>query len=935
MRKFIFSFAMFVVALFTVAQNQLPIDPAVRIGKLDNGMTYYIRHNSQPAQRAEFYLATNVGAFQETDDQDGLAHFLEHMCFNGTKNFPGKTLLNYLQGIGAEFGGNINASTGFEQTTYMLNNIPIVREGIIDSCLLVMHDYSHFVLLEQKEIDDERGVILEERRARRNATWRMFEKSLPYYYGGTPYEKRTLIGGEDQLKTFKRESLVNFYKTWYNPDMQAIIVVGDFDVDKMEAKIKKTFADIPKPAKATVKINHKIPDNKEPIIGVITDPEASSSKIEIMWKSEPEPLEMNSTDVGMFTDILKECISEIMNERLDDISSAPDAPFLSAGFDIDLLCNSCETVESSVSFKNGEGLKAMKALMIEIEKMKRFGFTDAEVERAKTNILSTFEKKAEAADSRKNPDFIRPILNNFFFNQYLLDPKNALQIAQVICGQINAQLINQIAPKLITDDNMVVLYKGPEKGIAPTEAQLKDVLTEAKNAEIKANAEEVSNEPLLDATVLKGAKSSAMKKGKFGETEWTLSNGVKVVVLPTQYKKDEINISLVKKGGRSLIETADLPSFDDNVWSLYLYNKGLSKFSNSQLKKMLTGKNVTCNPSIRGLEHSINAKTTPKDLETAFQLMYLNFTDQRFSADEFKLGINQIEAVIGNLVKQPNYQLQKFMYEKLYNNNPRKQMISEATVKAANIATLERVYRQLFNGANGATLYIVGNVDINTVKPLVEKYIGSIAKGKDTPSMWIDRHEYIAKGKNESRELIDMTTPKSTVYQLYTASLPYSVKNSVLLDMCKYVLDMVYVATLREAEGGTYSPSLWADFEIEPKPMAELNVMFETNPEMEARLAKMAKDELAKVAKNGITNEQMQRTLENFKKNIPEFRISNRYWMQVLQKWNDKGINFDSEYEAAVNNATKAEINTLLNDILKQNNFFELIVAPKQASEKK
>lgn len=927
---------MLVVALFAVAQNQLPVDPAVRIGKLDNGMTYYIRHNSQPAQRAEFYLATNVGAFQETDDQDGLAHFLEHMCFNGTKNFPGKNLLNYLQGIGAEFGGNINASTGFEQTTYMLNNIPIVRDGIIDSCLLVMHDYSHFVLLEQNEIDDERGVILEERRARRNANWRMFEKSLPYYYGGTPYAKRTLIGGENQLKTFKRESIVNFYKTWYNPDMQALIVVGDIDVDKIEAKIKNIFADIPKPDKATTKINHKIPDNKEPIIGVITDPEATSSRIEVLWKSEPDPLEMNSTDAGMFVDIIKEFVSTIMNERLDDISSAPGAPFLNAGFDIDQMCNSCETVEGSVSFKNGEGLKAMKAFMVEIEKMRRFGFTDAEVERAKTNILSTYEKKAEAADSRKNPDFIQPILNNFFFNQYLLDPKTELQLAQTICGQINTTLLNQLTQNnIITDENMIVLYKGPENGTTPTEAQLKGVLDEAKNTEIKANVEETSNEPLLDSSALKGAKSSDIKKGKFGESEWTLSNGVKVVVLPTQYKKDEISMRLVKKGGRSLIETADLPSFDDNVWSLYLYNKGLSKFSSTQLKKMLTGKNVTCNPSIRGLEHYINAKTTPKDLETAFQLMYLNFADQRFSEDEFKLGINQIEAVIGNLVKQPNYQLQKFMFEKLYDNNPRKQMISESTVKAANIATIERVYHKLFNGANGATLYIVGNVDINTVKPLVEKYIGSIAKGNDKPSMWVDRHEYIKKGKLESRELIDMTTPKSTVYQLYTADMPYSVKNSVLLDMCKYVLDMVYVETLREAEGGTYSPSLWADFEIDPKPQAQLNIMFETNTDMEARLSKMAKDELAKVAKNGITDEQMQRTLENFKKNIPEYRINNNYWMNVLQKWNDKGINFDSEYEAAVNSATKAEVNTLLNNILKQNNFFELIIAPKQTTEKK
>ena len=325
-------------AMNVFGQNQLPNDPAVRKGTLENGLTYYIRHNDKPENRAEFYLATDVGAIQETPDQDGLAHFLEHMCFNGTKNFPGKGILEYLQSIGAEFGRNINASTGVEQTVYMLNNIPLVREGVIDTCLLILHDYSHFVTCDPEEIDKERGVIIEERRARRTADWRMHEKSLPYYYGDSKYSTCTLIGSQENLETFKPESLTSFYHTWYRPDMQAVIVVGDIDVDAVEEKIKSTFADIPAAENPQQKEAYKIPDNTEPVIGIITDPEATSTSIEILWKSEPMPEELNSTDMGMMMELIKQYVSTIMSERFNDITSKPDAPFLSAYMGIGELC---------------------------------------------------------------------------------------------------------------------------------------------------------------------------------------------------------------------------------------------------------------------------------------------------------------------------------------------------------------------------------------------------------------------------------------------------------------------------------------------------------------------------------------------------------------------------------------------------------------------
>ena len=624
MKRIILLAAALFVAIVTFGQAPLPNDPEVKIGKLENGMTYYIRHNDKPAQRAEFYLATNVGAYQEEDDQDGLAHFLEHMCFNGTKNFPGKGILDWLQSIGAEFGRNINASTGFEQTQYMLNNIPIARESIIDSCLLIMHDYSHFVTCDPVEIDAERGVILEERRGRRDAGWRMFEKSLPYYFGDTPYARRTLIGGEEQLKTFKYESLTNFYKKWYNPDMQAIIVIGDIDVNQIENKIKTIFSDIPAPAVPTQKIEYKIPANEEPIFGIITDKEATSSQIELLWKGEPLPMELNNTDIAYSMDMVKAFISIIMRERFSDITSKPNAPFIGAQFGIGKLCNTCEAVSGNVSFKDGEGLKAFNAFLLEIEKLRRYGFTEAEVTRAKENILQAYERAVEAAATRKNAEFVRPIINNFFFNEPILTPETDQQIAQAICSQLNAQVLNQMLPQLLKEQNVLVLFNGPEKEglVNPTEAELAEVYAAAKNAEIAPNAEETVNEPLLDASKLKGAAVKKEKTGIYGETVWTLKNGVKVVVLPTDYKKDQVIINLSMDGGKTLISTEDLPSFEDNIWKLFMRNCGLSKFSGSALPKMLAGKSAGANPFISNLTHGISASSTPKDIETAFQLLH-------------------------------------------------------------------------------------------------------------------------------------------------------------------------------------------------------------------------------------------------------------------------------------------------------------------------
>ena len=930
MKRLFITLAALIAATVAFAQTPLPNDPAVKVGKLDNGMTYYIRHNDQPAKRAEFYLATDVGAYQESDDQDGLAHFLEHMCFNGTKNFPGKALLEWLQSIGAEFGRNINASTGFEQTQYMLNNIPIVRETIIDSCLLVLHDYAHFVTCDPEEIDSERAVILEERRTRRDASWRMFEKSLPYYFGDTPYARRTLIGGEEQLKTFAYESLTNFYRDWCRPDLQAVIVVGDVDVNQIEAKIKTIFADIPAPVNPQEKVLYQLPQNEEPIIGIITDPEATSSSIEVLWKGEPMPKEFGNSAEGYMFDLLKTYVSYIMRERFGDITAKADAPFFSGSLGIGSLCATCEAVFGSVEFQDGDAINAFTAFMLEVEKMKRFGFTEGEVERAAAKIMSQIEKAVEAASTRKNADFVRPLLNAFYHNESYMDPATELQIAQILCSQINADLLNQFAQSLITDNNMVVLYNGPEKEglVNPTEAQLAEVLAYAKNAEIKANVEEVTNEPLIGKT-LKASKVKKTTTGIYGSTVWTLKNGVKVVVLPTQHKMDQVIFNLEWNGGKTLIATEDMPSFESNIWGVYLQNAGVSKFSKTTLSKMLAGKMVGVSPSISNTTHAIGGNSTPKDLETAFQLMHLYVTDPRFDAEAYNVGIKQIEAVLPNLVNTPDFKFQHFVNEKLYDGNKRVVTISNEVLEAANLKTIEKVYRQLFSGVSGATLTIVGNVDLETLKPMVELYIGSLPKGKKKE---MNKKNLIQMAKGESVNVlnVDMQTPKKTVFQVWTGYMPVSTKDIVTLDVANYVLDMIYTKTIREKEGGTYGVGSSLGASRKPYDRVTFMVQFDTNPEQAEKLSGLTAQYLKEFAENGPTAEELAMALENLKKNVPESRINNGYWMSAIENNLEYGIDYDAEYEAALNSVTAEDVKALLQAVLAQNNFIQIVLAPME-----
>lgn len=942
MKRFIFMLsALVLVTGSLLAQGlqmqNLPNDPAVRKGQLENGMTYYIRHNNKPEKRAEFYLATNIGAINQTPDQQGLAHFLEHMCFNGTKNFPGKGILDWLQSIGASFGGNVNASTGIEETQYMLNNIPLVRPTVVDTCLLIMHDYSHFVTCDPKEINAERGVIIEERRSRRDAGWRMTEKAFPYFFAdGSKYRTvlTDLIGSQEQLQTFKPESLTTFYKTWYIPDNQALIVVGDIDVDEVEAKVKRIFSDIPKVENPTPKEVFPFMAFSEPRVGVITDPEATSPDITILWESEAMPEAYNSTPVGLMTDLLKGIVSGVMDERFNDITSKPDAPYLNAGFGMMELSEATEAAAGSVTLKEDNLLGGFKDFMTQIEKVKRYGLTEAEVTRAKENILSGYEKAAKEAESRKNPEFVHPLIANFFDNKPYMEPEAEYEMVKTIFSQINATVLNQALKQMLTDENLAIVYMGPEKeGIAtPTSEQLLATVKAVKDIEIEAPKEEVVDEPFLDAAALQGAPVVKTESGIYGSTVWTLKNGIRVVVLPTDYKKDQILFNINEYGGLSLVPDADLPSFDGSIMSVFNQASGISKFKSTQVSKMLTGKNLSVSPYLNSLRHGVTGNSSVKDLETALQLAYLYYTDPRFDPEEYENGINQLKAVLPNLVNQPNYMLQKNILKVLYANQSRNTIISEEKIAKASLATYEKYYRQLFSNAGGAVVTFTGDVDLETLKPLVEKYIGSLPGGEEA-TKWIDRKDDYRTGTVSDLFRQKMETPLTTVMNVYSSVRPYSIQDDVMLQAVSYIMDQIYTETLREAEGGTYGASTSGSARQDPTPVYLLEVYFQCKPAMSMKLRQIAVDNLAKLADEGPTDVQLTRTVENFKKTLPEKRITNGYWMSNLQYFSRYGVDYDKEYEAAIGQLTKENIRKAAQQLVYSGNFIEVVMLPGKTAE--
>lgn len=909
--------------------SPLKNDESVRYGKLPNGLTYYIQHNAKPEQRAEFYFVADVGAIQETPAQDGLAHFLEHMALNGSQNLPGKMMLDYFRSIGVEFGRNINAGTGVEQTSYMFNNIPVHRQGIIDTAMLALHDYCAFVTNDFNEINKERGIIVEEWRTRRSADWRMHEQELKYLYKDSKYATCTLIGSKENLETFNPQELVDFYKKWYRPDLQAIVIVGDINVDAIEAQIKEMFADLPVPTTPNPKEFFPVPDNQEPIVAVLTDPEARNTKATIYFKSVPLPKEYNNLGVAYLNEMVEYIISSVLNERMEEIAQRPDAPFLGGGAGFGAICNTCDAMIGTIATRDGEILPGFEALMVEFEKIKRFGMSDAEVERAKNNFINYLDRARQRAEGRTNDELVQPLINHFLQNSPYMTPEYEYEVASGYAQMLNAMTLNKITAQLNLQDNAVIIYNAPEReGLThPTEADFVAVMEKVRNAEIAANAEENIPTEFMNADALKGSKVKKTQEGVFGTTVWTLKNGIKVYLKHTDFNKQQVLFNLSAPGGRSLIETEDLANFESNIYSTIMSSAGVSDFSVNVLGKMLAGKSVNVHASIGNFEQSLSGSFAPQDMEEAFQLLYLFVTDPRFEESEIQAGLNQLASILPNLLGQPNFVYQRELLNALYGGNERREFISEAMLNKIDLQRMKEVFTHLFSNFKGAELVIVGNFDEAALKPMVEKYIGSLPVARK-PFKVIDRNDSFVRDNVERHFTTPMTTPKTTVGFILSADMPYTLKNELTISAMNYILDVVYTETIREEEGGTYGVSAFGYLTPKPQPVAMLQIQFDTNEEKAPVLTQMAKDGLRSIAENGVSAEDLSKATENMLKNIPEERINNSYWFNTITTYLDYNADMDSNKEEIIRSITPEDVQAMAAALLNSGNFIEVIMNP-------
>ncbi len=938
MKKNLFRFVSFVfLVLFAINASAqqvqpLPIDPIVRYGKLDNGLTYYIRANKEPKQRAEFYIAQNVGAILENDNQNGLAHFLEHMAFNGTKNYPGKGIINYFETIGVKFGANINAYTALDETVYNLSDVPTVREGIIDSALLVLHDWSGFIALEGKEIDSERGVIREEWRTGAGADRRMWKESNKLKYPGSQYAKRDVIGDTAIINNFTHQTIRDFYKKWYRPDLQAILVVGDIDVDKVEAKIKTMFADIPKKENADERTIYPILNNTTPIVSIVKDPEARMTRLELEYKHDVLPAEVKLSINGYVLSVANSLISTMIGNRFDEITQQADAPFVGA------YANYGELVKSSDAFillavpKEGKELEGLNALMLEAEKIKRFGFTNSELERAKTNFLKGMEKAYNERDNQKNKDLVTEYVRNFLNQEVIPGREWEYNTSKMMMPQFSLAMINQMAKSYVTDTNMIVSIMAPEKEAVkiPTKEQILTAIDYSKKAELTAKAEEVMNKPLISKIPVAGKVLKVAQNKSLGTTEWTLSNGVKVIFKPTTFKKDEILLSAYSEGGISKVKNiSDVPSgmFADGIVS----NNGLGEYSLIELNKILTGKIASVSPAIQEYEEGFSGNSSVSDFETMLQLIYLNFTAPRKDDNAYTAMMNGYKASLANSASDPRKAFGDSVGVLVTNHNPRTFIVNLKTLDLVNQDKALAIFKERFAVPADFTFIFTGNIDLNNegVKKAICTYLGGL-NSKMITEKFTDNNIRKPKGKVENVFTKEMKIKKASNFILYNASMPYNITNRTTLTAIGSILNIRYLESIREKEGGSYGVQVRGSMNNTPIDEATLLMQFDTDPIKQAKLMSIIHSEVAEIIANGPRADDLQKVKENMLKKFTEDLAENGWWQNAVERYYHDKINLVDNYKASVEALSPGTIQATLKNIVSQGNLIEVVMKPKE-----
>ena len=913
--------ALLALSATMLAQQAMPVpfDQNVRRGKLENGLTYYIRHNEKPAQRANFYIAQKVGSILEEDDQQGLAHFLEHMAFNGTKNYPGKELLNYMEHNGVKFGENVNAWTSIEQTVYMLTNVPTTNMNLVDSCILILHDWSRFISLESEEIDKERGVILEEMRQGQGAQMRIYQKMLPEIYPNSPYGHRLPIGTEEVVSGFKHDALRAYYHKWYRPDLQGIIIIGDVDVNEVEKHLKSIFEDIPAPINPAERTRFQVADNAEPIVSICTDPEETNYNISVYYKHDIVPFKERDDIQYWLKGYVDELVATMYNNRMEELTQKANPPFIFGyGYYGTFFVSDTKDAWTGLAYaKDKDGIdEALGAIVAENKRMQQYGFTASEFERAKADLMKRVENQYDERDKQETGRLFYPILNHFLTNEPLMGIENEYMLLGQILPAQPVEAINEYAKDLIREDNIVITLTAPEKEgeVLPTKEELLAMYEKANKVEVEPYKETVSNEPLIATLPVKGAIESKKHDDTFDATVLTLKNGVKVIYKPTTFKDDEILMNAYSFGGYSVMDQNDPYTLQELIEVVTL--GGVGNFSAIDLPKILAGKKASVYPNIGNFTEGMSGNCSARDLETMLQLTYLYFTSPRSDEEAYQSYLTRTKAMLANIESNPDVAFSDNLMFVLYDNHPlRKRMKAEDYDKIDYTKAL-KLYADRFKDANNFVFTFVGNIDPETFEPMIEQYIGSL-KTKKNDETWTDNVPVITDKDVTSHYTKAMENPKVTCYLLYSGDMEYNRKNQLTMKVLSDIMDIVYTEKIREDEGGTYGVSVNGGLNLRPKETFAFGIYFNTNKEMYEKLLGIAIAELQNVANQGPRPEDLKKVKEFLVKKHSEDMESNRYWMNCIQTQECDGYNPMQDYIDIINGIMGDDVANMAKAVLR------------------
>lgn len=915
-------------AQFEDLSQPIPFDPEVRTGVLENGLTYYIRHNEQPRERASFYIIQNVGAILEEEDQNGLAHFLEHMAFNGTQHFPGKSMLNTLEHHGIKFGRDINAYTSTDETVYNISNVP-VTDNLLDTCLLILNDWSNYLLLTEEEIDAERGVISEEWRTRRDAGFRIRAQIAPLLYNHSKYAKRDVIGDLNVIQNFDPETLRAFYHDWYRTDLQAIAIVGDVDVDEVEKKIEALFSKIPPVEHPKERLYVEIEDNPAPNFVLATDKELQKSNISLLIRHKKE----EKPNLAKLRDkYIRSAFNQLMSARIAELVQNGDAPFLNGTVQVSGFKHGYDLFNISATANEGEEAEALLGVLVELERVLRHGFTNSELERVKTNMQVGAEMKYKKRGQISNDAFCKSLKSVYLDQEVLLGSEFVYEFSQYAIPSLTLEEVSSQAGKWYAEMNQTIIITGPEKeGIHIDRQKVSALFDEVKNLEIDPYKDEFTGTDLLNGTISAGGEVVEERRlEEFDAVEWKLSNGATVIHRFADFEKESIALYAFSYGGSSLYEDVDVPSV--SVVGSFVGSYGIGEYDMTSYRKVMTGSTARCNFGIGSYTETLNGTSSPKDFEEMLQLAYMRFEMPRFDMDVFENLMERNYESVKNRSVNPSTIMRDTLNHILTDGHPRVRRFDSIFLSDVDFHRIEEIYRDRITDASDFTFIIVGDIPEETAKPLVAKYIGGI-KDIDRQESWKDRQVNFPEGRQKREIAIPMTEAKSTVVIKMQMDAPYTRENIIHQSILASILRLRYTEEIREKEGGTYGVSVKAGSSRLPKGKLSLSIQFDCDPDKAEYLTSLVYKELEHI-KTHVNDDDLNKVVRNLRKNSEQSKPHNSYWMNALNAYYMTGMNAlePAYFDDIVNNVTVQDIQDAAKWFLEHSDEVQVIFYPEKAN---